>query len=189
MAPSEAGISADSRRLGIFVSRISFFRIQDNSVVRETRRITPGSTISFGNEGDSESFEGSGWSAGEPSGTWTVGPRATFSANISGWPQQDMVIAVTARPYLMKERHPQLDVDLAANEVAVGHWTFRDEADHGMITRLVRIPASVLAKSPTLNLELAIDAPSSPGKLELNSSDSRELGLMVARIRFDRAEN
>lgn len=189
LASSEAGTSTDTRSLGILVSRISFFKVQDSSVVRETPRITPGSTVSFGDEGDDESFERSGWSAGERSGTWTVGPRATFSANISGWSDQDMVIAVTARPYLVKGRHGQLNVDLVANEVAVGRWTFREGDKRGMVTPSVRIPTSVLRKSSVLHPELNIDAPSSPAKLELNSGDTRQLGLMVARMRFDRAEN
>ena len=188
MAPSEAGISDDSRRLGIFVSRMSFFRIEDHSVIREPPRIAPGRTVSFADGGDSEPFVGERWSGGEPSGTWTVGPRAVVSAQMSGWAQDDMVVTVAARPYLVKQRHPQLDVGLVANQVAVGHWTFREQQDRGIVTRSVRIPASVLARSPILNLELALDAPSSPGKLEPGSSDARQIGLMVAQIRFDRAQ-
>jgi hypothetical protein len=107
---------------------------------------------------------------------------------MSGWAQDDMVVTVAARPYLVKQRHPQLDVGLVANQVAVGHWTFREQQDRGIVTRSVRIPASVLARSPILNLELALDAPSSPGKLEPGSSDARQIGLMVAQIRFDRAQ-
>ena len=189
LAPSDAGTSTDTRSLGILVSRISFFKVQDNSVVRETPRITPGSTVSFGDEGDDEPFEKSGWSAREQFGTWTVGPRATFSASISGWPDQDMVIAVTARPYLVKGRHGQLDVALMANDVAVDHWIYREGQDRGLVIRSARIPASVLKKSPVLHLELDIDAPSSPAAFESNSGDTRPLGLMVARMRFDRAEN
>ena len=55
-----------------------------------------------------------------------------------------------------------------------------------MVVRSARIPASLVATSPILSIELRIDQPAVPKLLGVHPSDDRNLGLFVSRIVFRR---
>jgi hypothetical protein len=62
-------------------------------------------------------------------------------------------------------------------------WSYRYPGDNGWVIRSARIPASLLAASPVLKIELQIDQPAVPAALGV-STDDRQLGLFVSSVSF-----
>jgi hypothetical protein len=94
-----------------------------------------------------------------------------------------MILQISADPFLVKDRHPSLAVEVLANGVVVDRWSYRYPGDSGRVIRSARIPASLLAASPVLKIELQIDQPAVPAALGV-STDDRQLGLLVSSVSF-----
>src|SRR5262249_51998479 len=69
------------------------------------------------------------------------------------------------------------------NGVVVDRWSYRYPGDDGWVIRSARIPASLLAASPLLKIELQIDQPAVPSAMRI-STDDRQLGLFVSSVSF-----
>ena len=93
------------------------------------------------------------------------------------------MLQISAYPFLVKRRHPSLAVEVLANGVVVDRWSYRYPGDTGRVIRSARIPASLLAASPVLEIELQIDQPVVPAALGV-STDDRQLGLFVSSVSF-----
>lgn len=151
--------------------------------------LRPGSSIAFRSGGGGDIYQLDGWSRPEADGTWTDGPAALLAANVSHWPAADMLVEVTARPFLVQERHPSLEVEVHVNGSVLDRWTYQYARDNGLVTRSARVPASLLAASSVLELEFRIRQPASPKALGAHSTDDRNLGLFVSRASFSAASS
>jgi hypothetical protein len=146
--------------------------------------VEPGTAIDFGSGANGSGYRTVGWSDAETSGTWTDGPRAGLAGRIARWPAgADMILEVTARPFLVRERHPALQVDIVVNGSMVDRWSYDYAHDNGLVNRSARVPAKLLGE-PLLNVEFRIDRPASPKFLGVHPIDDRSLGLFVSRASF-----
>src|SRR5262249_43885357 len=145
--------------------------------------VTPGTFVDFRPTGRGAAYQAEGWSLPEEAGTWTNGPRASLAARLVEWPADDMMLQISAYPFLVKRRHPSLAVEVLANGVVVDRWSYRYPGGTGWVIRSARIPASLLAASPVLKIELQIDQPAVPAALGV-STDDRQLGLFVSSVSF-----
>jgi hypothetical protein len=146
--------------------------------------VEPGTSIDFRLGGDGGAYRTVGWSNSEGPGTWTEGPQASLAAWIAQWPAGDMILQVTARPFLVRDRHPTLQVDVVVNGSVVDRWSYRYDRDNDFEMRSARVPAKLLAGAPLLKVEFRIDRPASPKFLGIHPSDDRGLGLFFSRTSF-----
>lgn len=147
------------------------------------RQVRDGTSVTFTENGDGSHFETGGWSSPETIGTWTDGPRATLTATLPDWPAQDMILQVVGQPFLVKDRHPSIEVVVVANGMDVDCWYYNVADDDRPVLRSALIPSSVLATSSDLRIEFKIRKPAAPAKMGL-SADTRLLGLCVSRVSF-----
>jgi hypothetical protein len=180
--PSAMGISTDDRQLGLFVSSVSFLSERDR-LQQAGAVVTPGTFVNFRPNGRGAAYQAEGWSLPEEAGTWTNGPQASLAARLVEWPADDMILQIAAYPFLVKDRHPSLAVEVLANGVVVDRWSYRYPGDNARVIRSARIPASLLAASPVLKIELQIDQPVVPMAMGI-STDDRQLGLFVSSVSF-----
>jgi hypothetical protein len=178
--PTALGISTDGRQLGLLVLSVSFLSERDRL---QQAGVTPGTFVDFRPSGPGGTYRAEGWSLPEEAGTWTNGPRASLAARLLEWPADDMMLHISAYPFLVKDRHPLLVVEVLANGVVVARWSYRYPEDNGQVIRSARIPASLLAASPVLKIELQIDQPAAPAAVGI-STDDRQLGLFVSSVSF-----
>ena len=157
---------------------------EDEALQVITGLIEPGTSIDFGLAGSSGAYRAGGWSGAEDLGTWTDGPYATLAAKMAGWPSRDMILQVTARPFLVEDRHSSLQVEVDVNGSIVDRWFYRYDRDRYSATRSARVPATLLANSPFIKVEFRIMEPASPKALGVDHMDDRNLGLLFSRATF-----
>jgi hypothetical protein len=182
--PTAIGVHpTDDRQLGLFVSSVSFLTERDK--LQQVGAVaTPGTFLDFRPNGRGAAYQLNGWALPEDAGTWTNGPQASLTANVGGWPADDMILQISAHPFLVRDHHASLAVDVMANGAVVGRWIYRYPEDSGQVVRSARIPASLLAASPILNIELQIDEPAVPTSIGVHPTDDRRLGLCVSSVSF-----
>jgi hypothetical protein len=151
--------------------------------------LRPGTSINFGSVGDGDIYEVGGWSRPEPFGTWTDGPAAALAGRVTHWPAVDMILRVTARPFLVRELHTLLRVDVEINGTVVDRWTYRYDQDNGFVTRSTRVPGSLLAGLSVLKVKFRIDQPANPKMVGVHPTDDRSLGLFFSRVTFNAASS
>jgi hypothetical protein len=103
---------------------------------------------------------------------------------LSQWPAGDMILEVTAHPFLVPDQHPSLQVDVLANGQVIDRWPYRYPKDKETVDRSAQIPASVIAESPVLRIEFRIQEPAVPAILGVHPRDNRNLGLFVSQMSF-----
>jgi hypothetical protein len=143
--------------------------------------ITADSVLDMRTGGNGITYLAAGWSSPEAPGTWTDGARAEFAARLAGG-AGDLTLEVTARPFLVRDRHPTLNVDVLVNGTAVDRWSYDVARDNHPVARTAHIPAAVLSTSPLLRVEFVIDHPASPASTIDGSNDDRKLGLFISAI-------
>jgi hypothetical protein len=151
--------------------------------------LRPGTSIDFGSVGDGDLYQVGGWSRPEAFGTWTDGAAAALAARMTHWPAVDMILQVTARPFLVRERHSLLQVDVEVNGTVVDRWTYRYNHDNGFVTRSTRVPGSLLAGVSVLKVRFRIHQPANPKVLGVHPTDDRSLGLFFSRLTFNAASS
>jgi hypothetical protein len=151
--------------------------------------LRPGTSIDFGSVGDGDIYQVGGWSRPEAFGTWTDGAAAALAARMTHWPAGDMILQVTARPFLVRERHSLLQVDVEVNGTVVDRWTYRYNQDNGFVTRSTRVPGSLLAGVSVLKVRFRIHQPANPKVLGVHPTDDRSLGLFFSRLTFNAASS
>jgi hypothetical protein len=150
--------------------------------VDELVRLDPGSL----DLRDEEAVKGSllrGWSFAEAEGRWTDGPEAALAVRTSEH-AGDLAIEVTGVP-LLHPRHPDLEVEVWANDRFVDTWTYRLEEAAPPRRRIV-VPQGALEGGDVLELGFVFREPCRPMALGL-SDDPRRLGLFVSELRFSPA--
>jgi hypothetical protein len=173
----------DDRQLGLFVASI-WFGSEREKLQRTGALVTPGTFIDFRENGSGAVYQLDGWARAETPGTWTNGSRASLIAKLVEWPLEDMVIQISAHPFLVSGRHASLAVKVVVNGVGVDRWLYRYHEDNGWVVRSARVPASLLADSPIVRVELEIDKPAVPKALGVHRADDRQLGLFISSIWF-----
>jgi hypothetical protein len=162
---------------------------EDSELLAVGAVLNPGSSIDLRSGGGGEIYDFGGWSRPEGPGTWTDGPAAALAARLIQWPAADMILRVTARPFLVREQHPLLQVNVEVNGSVVDRWTYRYDQDNDFVTRSARVAKSLLADAPVLKVSFRIDHPASPKALGVHPTDDRSLGLFVSRVSFDAASS
>jgi hypothetical protein len=175
--------------LDIVLQKLTIERLSSNDELRKVAAsnsafgLLPGTVLDCRSNGNGMAYQAEGWSLPEGPGTWTNGPRASLVARLVDWPADGRILQIAAHPFLVKDRHPSLAVEVLANGVVVDRWSYRYPGDSGSVIRSARIPASLLAASPVLKIELQIDQPAAPSAMRI-STDNRQLGLFVSSVSF-----
>jgi hypothetical protein len=181
-SPSQLGLGNDDRKLAL-----KFYALNispgNGSTATRAKIAQEDNSVSFSAASHTAAFRSEGWSNAEEEGTWTDGPLAALTARLPRW-DGDMVLSVTARPFLVPDKHPDLKVKVLANGTAVGQWSYDVKVDSGTVTRTAQIPAAILASSKLLAVEFRIEQPATPTALGVHPSDSRSLGLFVHQVSF-----
>jgi hypothetical protein len=175
--------------LAVALQKLTIERLSSNDELRKVTAsnsafgLLPGTVLDCGSNGNGMAYQAEGWSLPEGVGTWTNGPRAGLAARLVEWPADGIILQIAAHPFLVKDRHLSLAVEVLANGVVLDRWSYRYPGDNGWVIRSARIPASLLAASPVLKIELQIDQPAVPQALGV-STDDRQLGLFVSSVSF-----
>ena len=175
--------------LDVVLQKLTIERLPSNDELRKVAAsnsafgLLPGTVLDCRSNGNGMAYQAEGWSLPEGPGTWTNGPRASLAARLVEWPADGRILQIAAHPFLVKDRHPSLAVEVLANGVVVDRWSYRYPGDNGSVIRSARIPASLLAASPVLKIELQIDQPAVPSAMRI-STDDRQLGLFVSSVSF-----
>lgn len=127
-----------------------------------------GKKVIFGEDGDSERFRVSGWSATEKEITWTDGPVAVLQ--FAGLPASTSFrLKMTLAALVNPPELPAQPVQVFANGEKVAEWQVVDKASFTAL-----IPPK--DDTTTLNIELRLPKAVSPKDLGI-SSDARVLGV------------
>jgi hypothetical protein len=178
-SPAELGLHGDTRKLGLALVSMKLTPAVCSSY-------TLGETIAFGQEGNSESCLGQGWSKPGSWGTWTEGNEALLKITLADLePPGDVLLSVKARAFV-HEVHPELDVDVIVNDEQVGEWEFvHGQADSGVRTAI--LPASLVNKQKPLQIAFRVPNAKSLAELGL-ASDERQFGLGLLELRLSKIE-
>src|SRR5262249_59248612 len=98
------------------------------------------------------------WSRLELCGTGQEGRAAALAGRMTHWPAVDMILRVTARPFLVRELHTLLRVDVEINGTVVDQWTYRYDQDNGFVTRSTRVPGALFAGVSVLKVKFRIES-------------------------------
>ena len=143
--------------------------------------ISLGSHVDFSSRGRNVQYLGSGWSGQEPELRWTEGPQASLLFTFPASPEADVVLTARASA-LLTAKHPRQEVEIVANDVSVGHWTF--SLDSSVPPLECKIPVELFGHGAQLRLKFLIKEPVSPSSLEING-DQRLLGIAVQELGFE----
>lgn len=143
------------------------------------RRYRLGKPIDFTSKGRGQRFTGKGWSHAEPTGTWTSATTARLSFQLVEIPRRDMMMTLTAHPFLGDGKIDAQVVRIRVGRFTVAHLRF---SDPGFSEHRIKIPSAWLQEGK-LNLDLSIPKAVSPLDLGL-SSDGRTLGIKVKSARI-----
>ena len=121
-----------------------------------------------------------GWSVATPAGAWTHGPLALLrlGAPAAIDANRSLILDVDEVPLVMPA-HPQLIVDLVVNGARIDAWTF--ELPGGLVHRRTRIPGSIAASRPELDIEFRVQNPEALLYLGTGFTTSFD-GLCVRRL-------
>ena len=176
IVPTDMGIHpTDDRQLGLCVSTVSFLTEQVR-LKQDDAVVAPGTIVDFSATGRATGYQVSGWARPEKTGTWTQDAKASLTALVVGWPLDDMLLQIIAQPFMVREGHPSLSVQVIANGTAVEQWTYSDEEGGGPAVRSALIPKSLFAASPILNIELRIEKPAVPSAMGIHPDGRSRIG-------------
>jgi hypothetical protein len=181
--------------LAVAIQKLTIAAVVPNDEMRKLAAtnslfaLVPGTVLDCRSNGNGMVYLAEGWALPEDIGTWSNGPRASLTAKVVGWPADDMILQISARPFLVRDRHPSLAVEVTANGAVVDRWSYRYPEDNAQVVRSARIPALLLAASPILQIELQIDEPAVPMAMGVHPTDDRQLGLFVSSVSFGAARH
>jgi len=143
------------------------------------RRYRPGTPIDFTTAGRGRRFLGTGWSHAEPAGTWTDARKAEMVFELIEVPDEDMVLTLTAHPFVVEDRPEMQAVRVAANDRTVAALRMEHaELDDYRIP----IPRAAL-NDERLRIRLTVPDAASPRALGI-SGDGRLLGIKLRAAVF-----
>jgi hypothetical protein len=165
----EQGLEDDDRRIGVFL--------------REMTLSVPlayelGETLLLGTGGVEEGVLVGGWGRAEPTGRWTIGPRARLVVRLDGqaWPAE---LEFDATPFLGRAGRG-LRVEVLVNGMLASTIDYDRASDEPIVVR-APIPEASADATGEIVLEWRIRDPRSPHSLGV-SEDRRALGLFIRRL-------
>jgi hypothetical protein len=171
----------DTRPLGL---RLTKFRLEPagplkyrvGDVIDLTASGTPAVFI-----GDSQGVE---WAQPDQFGSWTIGREASLNIRFEAPPTGALPASFIVSDAMVSKAAPNLAVRIKANGQLAGEWTL---AARGVQRRSLNLPAEAVTGAPELTLTFEVLTPRSPESLGW-SSDSRPLGLRLARLAIGRSD-
>jgi glycosyltransferase involved in cell wall biosynthesis len=141
-----------------------------------------GHAVDFTSDLDARRYLVAGWNAIEfGRGVWSNGELAELAFRIKPKPRGSLFLCVNLTPFLAQS-HVDLDVDIAANGVALAGWRFYlsrpEDVQH--CWRYAVIPTEI-ASGDEIYISFQIKEPKSPYELGL-SDDPRPLGIMLHEL-------
>jgi hypothetical protein len=148
-----------------------------------------GQPITFGSNGDAESYERGGWWQPEPWGTWSMGgTESRLVLNIEDDITTDLILQVYAGAFV-PEKQPTLNARIFVNDILAGEWPIRfEKGDVGFRLREISLKKEVLRKAKPLIVTFRTTSTQSPYELGL-SDDARKLGMAFVRVTLESSPN
>jgi len=141
-----------------------------------------GDAIDFRKGGNAPLFVTEGWAIPQDWGTWSVAERPGLKLRLTEPATGALRLSARLHP-LVAPGHEHLSVQVIANGVTVGEWSF-DQA--GIADVAAMIPVERVQGQAELTLEFLIHEPRSPKELGL-SEDAHKLGLLLTELRLQPA--
>lgn len=138
--------------------------------------------IPLGDDTQAVEFLGQGWSFGEGGGRWTEGGRASLVVALPQGSGDAYRLECQVKPFI-PPKGKQLTLRLSLCGQELGCWSWPPLTD-GLYTLALAVFPEILRPGPG-ELVFAIDGASSPLSQGM-SNDTRQLGLWVKRVRWDR---
>jgi hypothetical protein len=139
------------------------------------RSLGVGQVVAFIEGSGAERFLGSGWSALEPTGVWTIADRARVMFRLPADAGRGLELVLGSHAYVAPG-HPALGVAFTGRDGRLVTRLFR----HGVKSRPVPIPltGAVVGAHGRVVVDIEIDHPVSPKELG-TGADTRPLGLYL----------
>ena len=137
--------------------------------------MAPTLTLSFRNDGNSDSFVGNGWSKPEDHGRWTNAPEATLTLSPIV-PSFKYNITINARPYLHGAHLTKQKLRIYCNDIQ----SFEAVFTTGQVITF-EVPADAVTAARKIVVRLEMPDCAAPASLT-QSSDVRKLGFAVASL-------
>lgn len=166
LSPEEAGISTDTRILGIYVQ---------NLTIIDSKALLPIGVSFQSNSNTAEYYMVSGFSIPESWGTWMVGPEASMSFLVPD--VQNNLLLTLECPIAYGEQH----VSVYVNDVLVEESVF-----NGNETRSILIPMECMTDD-RLNIRFVLPDASSP-KEKGEGTEERELAIGITGLKIEKIE-
>ena len=145
-------------------------------------------TFAFQSKSAAIRFLGKGWSAPEPWGVWSVGPRAELAIPIRERLEGDVTISIEAQAYVAPPQLEGQTVIVEANGTEITKLSY-GRSDKQRVTRLVTVPRDVAARLNPIRIAFNILTPRSPAELGLGRDDRKlGIGLQALTLTFPSAE-
>jgi hypothetical protein len=139
-----------------------------------------GTTLKFGMHGNAEGVAQYGWGPGVRGYVWSKSKRAALKVQLGEHhPNTDLILALTYRPYVRREKLPEQRIILSVNGVVVDEWF---EHRSRSKSREVRIPADTV-KGSEVNIVFDFPDAASPRSLGLGA-DRKKLGIALMSVRL-----
>jgi hypothetical protein len=144
-----------------------------------------GNTILFDmdNIGSFEQFLVSGFGQQEQYSRWTISSLARILIPETDYDGGDLLLRVTASPYLANGHIGRQIVDVRVNNQHVTQWSM----ERGGETYRVVLPRRVIGENGRLDIVFNISNPASPAEFGL-SEDSRRLGISFLELVIEKAD-
>jgi hypothetical protein len=169
-SPADLGISTDTRKVGLSLQTLRL----------EATTYSPGEVLDFRKDGNAVRFEGEGWGAPEPDGSWTVGAHSVLLLPLAAAPTGDLLLSIEATAFAPPQRK-RFDDTLMVNGSIVAQWPITNWEPS--IQKQVRLPAALI-RSSVVRIEFINHDPRSPADLGI-SADTRKIGLSLQTLRLD----
>lgn len=127
---------------------------------REAAPYAPGSVIDFRRGENAAQYLGFGWGRRQPTHTWVVDPGAGLRLRARFEPDRDQLLVLTA-PWLEPSPVEPSRVAVEVNGVEIAELPCADPA-RPISSRRMRIPASLLSRSPDTEIDFGTKAPGAP---------------------------
>ncbi|MEQ8220731.1 MAG: hypothetical protein ABRQ37_00405 [Candidatus Eremiobacterota bacterium] len=161
VSPKSLGKSEDGRVIAIAVSSIALFE-----------QYKKGERILFGNGGNGELYQVTGWSHPEEGFTWTEGKKAELSIPVDN--TSDVTVKVSIAPFLHENKIKSQKVNIYINGKKSGQWVLKSPE---ISLQEIKIPKNLI-KDKSVKITFELPDAKSPAFLGINQ-DPRELAIQL----------
>jgi hypothetical protein len=169
-SPADLKLSADTRQVGLALHTLRL----------DSTTYSIGEVLDFHSGGNAQPFEGPGWGAPEPGGSWTVGAHSVLLLPLAAPPSGDLLLSIQAHAFTPPQR-THFDETLIVNGKPLAQWSVTGQEPD--ILKKMRLPAELL-HSKVVRIEFVNHDPRSPADFGL-STDTRQVGLALHQLHLD----